>query len=223
MRTSIAAIVAVVLRRVGRAWRGTRIGRRHLRDDAQSMGFAIDVCRVLWQELEGSETRHLTLLDVGARTASGSGLIASVFHPASSSSLTFEVTALDVDPYWYSRAAVSHPNVTYLVGDVMDHTSIYDVVVCSHTLEHLADPGPVLEQLRSLARRLVVIAAPWRESPATRLPYHRFTFDEAFLREHPPYRFDTFHHPHWSGGPCFVACYLPERAEDASGGASSAE
>lgn len=187
----------------------TSRGQRHIRDDSQSIGFAVDVCRVLQEELASPAQQSLTLLDVGARTAAGSDLIARVFHPRSWSRLHFAVTAIDVEPSWYPRAALSLPRVDYRVGDVFDLEEQYDVVVCSHTIEHTEDPGRLLEKLLGLARRLVVIAAPWKEPEATRLPYHLHSFDERFLERYPPVRFASYVSPHWSGGECFIAAYDP--------------
>ncbi len=207
MKTSLFRLVSRVSRALHAAVAITPGGQRHIRDDSQSIGFAVDLCRVLQEELASPEQQTLTLLDVGARTAAGSDLIARVFHPRSWSRLRFTVTAIDNNSHWYPRAAITLPRVNYRVRDVFDLDEQFDVVVCSHTLEHTDEPGQLLEKLLSTARRLVVIAAPWKEPVATRLAYHLHTFDEEFFERYPPTRFESYLSPHWSGGECFIAAY----------------
>lgn len=207
MKTSIFRAVSRIARASHSALASSDLGKEHIRDDAQSIGFAVDLCRVLQEELASTENQSLTLLDVGARTGAGSNLIATVFHPHSWSRLRFAVTAIDNVDHWYPRAALTLPQIDYRVRDVFDIEERFDVVVCSHTLEHTDDPGRLLEKLLRTARRLVVIAAPWKEPVETRLPYHLFTFDEQFFERYPPTRFESYLSPHWSGGECFIAAY----------------
>ena len=47
--------------------------RGQIRSDAQSLGFASDLCHVLQEELATDANVRLSLLDVGARTAAGTG------------------------------------------------------------------------------------------------------------------------------------------------------
>lgn len=207
MKSSILRPIARVSRALHRALANTQSGQREIRDDSQSIGFAVDLCRVLQEELASTEHQTLTLLDVGARTGAGSDLIARVFHPQSWSRLRLSVTAIDNVDAWYPRAALAHPSIEYRVCDAFDLHEQFDVVVCSHTLEHTDDPGRLLEKLLRLSRRLVVIAAPWKEPVETRLPYHLYTFDEQFFERYPPARLETYLSPHWSGGECFIATY----------------
>jgi len=198
---------------LGRGWApgpAERRSRDQIRADAQSMGFAADVCAVLREELETCEEIRLTLLDAGARTATGSNLIAQVFHRKSYSQIKMAVTALDIDPTYRDDALRRFPDLEYVVSDVADVRKPYDVVTCLHTLEHLAEPGPVLEHLKRIARRLVVIAAPYRELLDESIPNpskHLFTFDESFFEEHAPDRLIVYRSNHWSSGDCFMAVY----------------
>jgi SAM-dependent methyltransferase len=186
--------------------------RGQIRSDSQSLGFAVDLCHVLQEELATDGTVRLSLLDVGARTAAGSNLMAQVFHPASYVQIRLDVTALDLDAAHQEEARTLYPDVRYRVDDVRNVRDRYDVVTCSHTLEHLAEPGPVLEHMRSIARRLVVIAAPYRERLAPSIPNpsrHLCTFDDDFFAAHPPRRLIVYNSPHWYTSDCFVAVYDP--------------
>ena len=86
-------------------------------------------------------------------------------------------------------------------------------MTCSHTLEHIADPGPVLEHMRSIAKGLVVIAAPYRRSARTddvpNPSKHLYSFDDAFFDAHPPRRLEVYNSPHWYTSDCFIAVYDP--------------
>jgi SAM-dependent methyltransferase len=186
--------------------------RGQIRTDAQSLGFASDLCHVLQEELATDGTVRLSLLDVGARTAAGSNLIAQVFHPASYVQIKLDVTALDLEADHAEEARALYPEVRYRVGDVREVTDRFDVVTCSHTLEHLADPGAVLEHMRAIAKRLVVIAAPYKEElgPDIANPSkHLYSFGDAFFEAHGPRRLDVYNSPHWYTSDCFVAVYDP--------------
>lgn len=205
----------VGLRRFG-ARLGTRFGRgrQQVRDDAQSLAFAADLCHHLrceWHDLR-SDLR-LTLLDVGARTGTGSDLIERAFHPDSWSRLKLRVTAVDIDPFYRERVREELPSLDYRVADVMDLRGQWDIVTCSHTLEHLADPRPMMRQLLALARRQVIIAAPWQEPLDARPEYHLFQFDKAFFDEFPPTRFETYRSPQWHSSRCFIASYRLDAVE----------
>jgi len=191
--------------------RGSAVYGRRLRDN-QSVGFAIDLCHLLQEELTEPGEIRLSLLDVGPRSASGSNVVAQVFHPESYSRVKLDVTALDIEDELQLHATINYPDVSYRVGDVMDSSQRFDVVTCSHTLEHLAAPGPVLDHLRRIARQMVVIAAPYRERLHPSIPNpscHLYSFDDAFFAEHVPRRLIVYSSPHWSSGDCFIAVYDP--------------
>lgn len=186
--------------------------RNQIRADSQSLGFAVDLCHVIQEELRTERAVRLTLLDVGARTACGSNLMAQVFHPGSYSQIKLDVTALDIDPTHQEEARARYPDVRYRLEDIHSLRDSYDVVTCSHTLEHMDDPGTFLERLRGIAKRLVIIAAPYGEvldGSAPNPSNHKFTFDEEFFSAYPPSRLSVYRSPHWSASDCFVAVYGP--------------
>ena len=204
-----------ILDRVRRLGRVSSERRSQIRSDSQSLGFAVDLCHILQEELATDDTVRLSLLDVGARTAAGSNLMAQVFHPESYVQILLNVTALDLDDAHQEEAGALYPDVLYRVDDIRDVRDRYDVVTCSHTLEHLAEPGPILEQMRSIARRLVVIAAPYRERLDASIPNpsrHLYSFDDDFFESHPPRRLVVYNSPHWYASDCFVAVYDPAQA-----------
>ena len=49
----------------------------------------------------------------------------------------------------------------------LDKNEVWDLVICSHTIEHMSDPFPFIAQLQRLARHWVLIYCPFNESPLT--------------------------------------------------------
>jgi 2-polyprenyl-3-methyl-5-hydroxy-6-metoxy-1,4-benzoquinol methylase len=139
---------------------------RELRNvfDVQSCVFMCELLPELWR-LYPNGQHNLTLLDVGPRTGAGTGLLQFLHHPESFSRIKLHTTAIDLDKGFQDYAAVHSPGVEYLVGDIFDATltRTFDVVLCSHTLEHLADPRPFLCRLRELAKAWVIVACPFDE------------------------------------------------------------
>lgn len=91
-----------------------------------------------------------TILDLGT----GTGWAADYF----SSNRNLNVTALDMD----LSAAVIDPKAIYIEANFFDYTpqERFDYVFASHFLEHFADPGNVVEKIKTLLKpngKLVII------------------------------------------------------------------
>lgn len=151
------------------------------KQNPQSIAFMAELLPLL-ERLYPARYHRKTVLDVGARTGSGSALLATMLDPASYARLKCTVTALDIDA---RMARISHalrPEMEYLVADIFEiDDRQWDIVICSHCIEHVPEPEPFLTQLRRLAREHVVISTPFRENPETRIPAHLHSFDETFL------------------------------------------
>lgn len=132
--------------------------------DVQSCVFTCEILPALWALYPNGQHR-LNLLDVGPRTGAGTGLLQYLHHPESFSRIKLHTTAIDIDPTYKDYAAVHSPDVEYLVGDIFDESlaRTFDVVLCSHTLEHLAEPLPFLRRLQALAKAWVIVACPFDE------------------------------------------------------------
>jgi SAM-dependent methyltransferase len=109
------------------------------------------------------------------------------------------VTACDVDPVRIAqaRALSAHANLTFEVRDVLADPpqQTFDVVVCSHVLEHLDDPVGLLATLQHNAPRLIVavpsddscwqkvmfrhLGLPWKDDED-----HRREYSPALLQDH---------------------------------------
>jgi SAM-dependent methyltransferase len=134
-----------------------------LRCDSQSLVYYGDISRFLSTRLLGFET--LSLLDVGPRTGAGLALLRLLHHPSAFTRLKFDpVVGIDLDPSFEAIVRREFPDVRGMTGDIFDlEPRSFDIVTCSHTIEHVEDMPPFVAQLERLARRAVVLACPFEE------------------------------------------------------------
>jgi SAM-dependent methyltransferase len=103
------------------------------------------------------------------------------------------VTGCDVNPARVEQAKglMRHPNLSFEVRDVTKQPPAqrFDVVICSHVIEHLEDPVPMLAALRGNAPRLLV-AVPPEDSRWQKVMFRdlglRWKDDEDHRREYTP-------------------------------------
>lgn len=108
------------------------------------------------------------------------------------------VTACDINParIEQARSIMAHPNLSFEVRDVTDEPprEPYDVVICSHVIEHLDEPVGMLRALTHNAPRLLAAVPPednrWQKVMFRELglPWkddedHRREYTPALLRE----------------------------------------
>jgi 2-polyprenyl-3-methyl-5-hydroxy-6-metoxy-1,4-benzoquinol methylase len=178
-----------------------------VRADSQSIAYGSDIAQVLQQEYPLGDERYVSMLDVGPRTATGTNVIAQLFHPLSWSRLKVNVVAMDIDPLFAAQAREAFPDIRYEVDDIFKHEQKYDIVVCSHTIEHVEDPGAFFKRLTYLAKELVILAAPYKEPEHNRIPGHINTIGDEFFKQFTPNRLQIYKSPHWHNGDCFIAVY----------------
>ena len=141
----------------------TEDNKNLLHMDAQAMSFYADIFRFLVKRLEGRPL-EMSLVDVGPRTGAGLALLRLLHHPMSFSSVRFEpVTGVEIDPMFEKIAAQSYPDITAITGDAFVLEDKFDVVMSSHTIEHVEDPDAFIEGLQSISKGLVVVACPYEE------------------------------------------------------------
>lgn len=139
-----------------------------LRCDSQSLHFYGDISRFIARRVSGFET--LSLLDVGSRTGAGTALLRLIHHPQAFTRLKFDpVVGLDLDPAVVRIVSEEFKDITAVCEDIFNvPENSYDIVVCSHTIEHLPQIEPFVTQLEKIARRYVVLACPINEhTPAS--------------------------------------------------------
>lgn len=80
-----------------------------------------------------------------------------------------EYLGIDFSPFVIERAREMRPDRRFLVGDILDLPDVgcFDTVSMVETLEHMDAPGQVLELVRPLARKRIVISVPKRSYSGT--------------------------------------------------------
>lgn len=175
-----------------------------LRCDSQSATYYSDISHFLADRIKGFCT--LSLLDVGTRTGSGLGLLRLMHHPRAFTRLKFHpVVGIDIDPAFKDIAEIEYPDTTGIVGDIFDMPdNCYDVVVCSHTIEHVADVTSFVKQLEKIARKYVLIACPFEErTPMSAGHIHHI--DRNFLNQMGYSDIKVYESFHFHNGLCCIA------------------
>lgn len=116
----------------------------------QSMGFALAALAAL---PAGTIPLTGTLLDYGCAMGDGTAVLATVFP-------TLTVTGCDISADAVRLAQARWPTLRFLKDDIEHPTQTADVIWTSHTLEHLADPKAVVEELLRRCHKLVAIFPP---------------------------------------------------------------
>lgn len=131
----------------------------------QSLSFYCDIFTVI-QRIYINNC-FLEILDVGSRTGAGANFLGQMFSQESYSRIKADVTALDISPEFldYSNSFNKYL-LNYLVGDVANLEQQFDIVICSHTLEHVSNPREFINTLIKKSRRYVIIACPFMEGKA---------------------------------------------------------
>jgi SAM-dependent methyltransferase len=133
------------------------------RCDSQSLSYYGDISRFISSRVKSFET--LSLLDVGPRTGVGLALLRLLHHPRAFTRLKFDpVVGIDLDPAFEAIAKREFPDIEARTGDIFDLApKSFDIVTCSHTIEHLDDAVSFVRQLENIARKYLVLACPFEE------------------------------------------------------------
>lgn len=175
-----------------------------LRCDSQSMHFYADISHYLVRRI--TEHTTLSVLDVGSRTAAGTALLRLLHHPLAYTTLKFDpVVALDIEPELFRFVKQEFKDISAICNDIHHlPDNAYDVVICSHTIEHLYDIPPFLQQLERVASKCVVLACPIDEKePMTEGHFQRISVD--MLAGHGYQNIEVYESFHFHNGPCGLA------------------
>ena len=169
-----------------------------LRCDSQSLQFYGDMSRFLSSRILGHN--YLSLLDVGPRTGAGLAYLRLVHHPAAFTRLKFDpVAGIDIDPMFRQYAQMDFPDIVGFTGDIFDmEDKSWDVVICSHTIEHIEEAESFVDRLCRIARRYVAIACPFAEYPLS--SDHCRTIDYAFFQKLGFLDVEVYESQHWHSG-----------------------
>lgn len=146
---------------------------------AQSLQFAIDCVPELHRIMRAYYKRsdHLLMLDVGA----GSGAGSNVFSMLHSGRHVYSKLSVDAIDYTDSRlrwAKTMYPKVDYKVADVyVLPENKWDIVFCSHVIEHVPSPRIFLEKLVDICKGYLFVYSPYNEIDL--IPVHINTITES--------------------------------------------
>lgn len=171
--------------------------------DAQSISFYMDIAAYLAEHLDGWHT--LSLLDIGPRTGAGLAMLRLMHHPLSYSRIKLDpVTGIDLDSAFKETALRLYPDIEPLCGDafaIVDRK--WDLVISSHTIEHVADPAAFLQKAEGLANKGVIIACPFEEEDLIQWHCSRITYK--MLHDAGFSRFKGYRSNHWHNSLCIIA------------------
>lgn len=169
----------------------------------QSISFYSDISFVIQKLYPGNN--FLEILDVGSRTGAGANFLGQIFSTNSYSRIKSEVTALDISEEFLEYSNSFNRYIKkYIVDDIANVKDIYDLVVCSHTIEHVPNPDEFIKNLCKLSRRHVIIACPFMEGKAIihkdasgLIEGHVNSIDYDFVDKYKPVYFDIYRSLVW--------------------------
>lgn len=123
------------------------------------------------------------VLDVGAGTCHGSNLLASMYQ-SSQLGYRMRVSALDITDKHAAYASVFAPAVRHIVADIYGLNRTYDIIVCSHVIEHVPNPEQFVDRLLEMSRGIVVVCAPFEENAEAMTAGHINRFGQDFLKRY---------------------------------------
>ncbi len=148
---------------------------------AQSIQFVIDCLPEFHRIMQQYHKRNddLTLLDVGAGTGAGSNVF-TMLHSGRHVYSKVTVEAVDYTDSRVKWVKTMYPRVKYKVADVYDlPDNNWDMVFCSHVIEHVPDPRKFLEKLVDISKGFLFVYAPYNE--INRIPAHINTITESLF------------------------------------------
>jgi SAM-dependent methyltransferase len=166
--------------------------------DPQTLSFMSDISTQLRKLYPNIEPQVKDVLDVGARTAIGSWFLHKLHHPRSFSAVKMNVTAIDIANNFKEYSNIFFPDIEYLVGDIFDlPPQSRDIVICSHTIEHVPDPKVFIEQLCKIAREFVIVACPYEEPASNLIPGHVHSISQEFINQFDCELLEVYTSMHW--------------------------
>lgn len=164
----------------------------------QSLQFMIDCLPYIRRLIENwSLEKTLKVLDVGAAHGAGSHLLATLYR-SNLFGVRMEVDALENDNKYKQFAEKRFPEINFIVKDIfkMDSSENWNLIICSHTIEHLENPIPFMKKLCEFATDWVLFYAPFEET-GIRPENHISTITMEMVNSLNPIFMDIFKSPGW--------------------------
>lgn len=171
----------------------------------QALGFMTDIVGFLRNALLPKHVNeHFSVLDLGAKSAVGANFLGQLGQPNSFSKLKFTVTAADIDLTYQKYSEKRNVFVTFDGGDVFEMGRSWDIVICSHVIEHIVDTEGFIARLRTIANKYIVLAFPFAEDPNNLISEHVRSLDIGFLRALKPVRYEVYDGMFWTQSLCCI-------------------
>lgn len=173
---------------------------------AQALSFYQDISRFIFERFQTAQT--LSLLDIGSRIGLGPGLLRAMYHPKSYATIKLDpVTAIDIDPAFEPAARIDYPDIESMTGDAfaLPEGRTWDIVMSSHTIEHVDDPARFLENMKAIANRMAIVACPFHEEDLNEWHCSRITYK--MLSAAGFHDIQVYRSPHWFNSMCVIAAW----------------
>lgn len=167
---------------------------------ASSRHFMIDLLPRIKQFLAQQERgRSLTVLDVGCGSGSGADLLASLY-PNKAFCNPLKVTGLDIIDDFAAYVIGTTRYIDFVRADLFKMRDIFDIVVCSHVIEHVREPEAFCAQLQRVCRGRVFLATPFDEPVEGRTKAHCNSFGFGFVQQVNPRSWAVVQSEAWGSG-----------------------
>jgi SAM-dependent methyltransferase len=149
----------------------------------QSIIFYGDFLPALYQMSVATKLGNTSILDIGPASCAGTAFLDNAMNKLLGWPVNF--TAIDHVPDYERYVRKKYPRINYIVGNVLDprYQGAYDVVICSHALEHIPDPAAFVAACNDIARKFCLFYTPYCERNL--IPGHINSIDDKFITSLP--------------------------------------
>lgn len=175
----------------------------------QSRLFMIDIIphihRLFYEVSAGT---IIKVLDVGIHNGGGTALLAELHNRQSYNHLKMDVTGLDINDHFKNYIQLCNPSFKYVTKDIFDipDSEKWDLVLCSHVIEHLKEPFIFVEKLKKLTKKYLIVACPYNEQKLRK--GHVNTIDSAFIAKLNPIEHYIYTNFCWRiNGQCLIMIF----------------
>jgi len=172
--------------------------------DVQALVFMTEITNVIWNMFPEGD-HYFNVLDVGSRTGVGADFLRLLHHKVSFSRIKINLECIDISESYRDAALKRFPDLDYTIGNIYDVNKKYDLIICSHCIEHVPDPEIFLEKLRCMASKLVIIATPFEEKNP--IEGHINKFDYYFFQKNKPDFIKIYRSLTWHGSYACIAAF----------------
>ena len=170
----------------------------------QETQFMVDIIPFVYK-LFSEKICRLTALDVGSRSGAGADLLRFLHEPNSHAKVKLDVTALDIEPTFLNYAKFRYPRLKYRVDDIFNiEEEKWDLITCSHTIEHIPKYLEFIHRLQYLAKKYVIIACPYEEPEDNLIPEHCNSITGDFIQSLDPVFVHVYDSITWYQSRCVI-------------------